>query len=246
MFAGQLITCQAKEAGVMRRIICIAGVFMLALMAACSDDDTPAGPAGPTPGYFPNDVGTKWTYAVYDSVRATVDTIAVTIADSVPVPGLGQTASAWAFSPSGRWEDRWIGNNWDTLLVVGGQVADSGQPRETVSLYQPGPAPFRSQIYVIPFAVGNHWMCPDCSDFIDSTHVEDTTTITTRAGTFHNVFRIKRIYSCGDECAGTLTIWFKPGVGVVLSNRVEWDIFDYPDAPQITASWELVEFRPGR
>jgi len=220
--------------------------MLLSILVAlgCGNDDNPGAPPNVSSQYFPNRIGTQWVYAVYDSVRDVADTITVKIVDTVTIAAIDRVASIWTFEPSGRWEDQWLGNSYDTLWIVGPESFNPGSDIDTVSIYFWPDPPTMYRMYVLPLAVDGCWRCVPCNDFADSTCVKDVKTLTTPSGKYIDAFGLEELYSCGDECAGRFDSWFKPGVGIVRAVRVEHDIMDYPEGPQLIASWELITFHP--
>jgi hypothetical protein len=160
------------------------------------------------------------------------------------MPATNELASIWIFEPSRRFEDRYYGNFEDSLFVAESANPSSNGDGDTIKVYLWESAEEPAWIYILPMSVGNYWSCPFYYLLPDSSHVEELTTVTTPSGVYKDVYRVIRYYNCGDECGGHLMYWFKPGIGIVMSNRVEWDIWENPDAPQITASWVLLEYTP--
>lgn len=228
----------------MPRFLCLCCLAVGLLAIGCGEEDTSTTPQPISSEYFPNSVGTQWKYAVYDSVRDVADTITVTVADTVTLIGVNRVASIWTFEPSGRSQDIWLGNFFDTLYVVAPEPDDGPVGQDTVIAYGWPDPPTPFIMYILPLAIDQCWDCDDCNDIVDSTCVTEIRTITTPSGTYIDVFRLRELYNCGDECGGQYISWLKPGVGIVRALRVEHDIMDYPGGPQLIASWQLLEFRP--
>lgn len=227
----------------MFRLACSSLLLLGIILWGCTDDE----PTGPEPNSipeFPNSVGTQWVYAVFDSIRETTDTITIAITDTTTLPQTGELASIWIFDPPRRFEDRYYGHIYDSLFVVSPASKSGG---DTIKVYIRESAPEPAWIYMIPMSVGDYWSWWSPYDLLpDSSHVEELTTVTTPSDTYTDVYLVSRRYNCGDECGGQLTYWFKPGTGIVMSNRIEieWDFIEGVFKPTIIASWVLLEHTP--
>jgi hypothetical protein len=229
----------------MIRLFCLCCLFVGIIFGGCTIDKPTVVEDTDVP-YFPNSVGTKWVYAVYDSLRETSDTITITITDTVTMPQTGELASIWLFDPRPRYEDRYYGHREDSLFVVRSTIPPSLGGGDTIKVYRWRASQVPAWIYLMPMSVGEFWSCPFYDLLPDSSHVEELTTIATPSGTYNDVYRVYRLYNCGDECGGHYTYWFKPGTGIVMSNRMtlEWDLWEGTMKPQIIASWVLLEYTP--
>lgn len=218
----------------------IAGILiLLILLFGCGEDKITNEKTAPV-DYFPNRVGTYWKYEAYDSVRQTYDTVTVSIVDTLILPEMSYPSAVWTFSP----KNQWLGIPHDTLFVTEIANPQNGDTKDTAEVYwwREGFEPWLRAIYIVPFSIGEYWTSVDVALMFDSTHVQDTASISVPAGDFTGVYRVVHIYSCGDECGATYKYWFKHGIGIVKSSRVEWDIFDFPDGPQLNAVWELIDY----
>lgn len=222
------------------RVTLLLSVLLL-IVASCGEKNPTesSNPVqSPTAPYFINTVGSSWKYVVYDSVRAVTDTMRISIIDTFPVDS-PEVATVWKYSP----QSSRLGNRFSELIIIVGLATAKSDAKDSVffCLEQPGYEPWRKELLLYPFEANDVWEFDGGGYLPESTFVSDTTTIQTPAGTFDGVYAIKTEYNCGDECGAERTIWFKPGVGMVRFHRVEWDIFDFPDAPQINATWDLAE-----
>lgn len=217
-------------------------LFVLVLLiGACGDQSptkAPAASLSPASAYFANTVGTSWKYVAYDSVRDASDTIVVSIVDSFPVDS-PEVATVWQYSN----QLSWFGGKFTEMIIIVSPAEAKSGAKDSVffCLEQPGHEPWRKELLLYPFEGGDVWAFDGGGLLPESTFVSDTTTVQTPAGTYNGVYAILTDYNCGDECGARRTIWFKPGVGIVRFNRLEWDHFDFPNAPQINATWDLVE-----
>lgn len=165
---------------------------------------------------FPLAVGSKWTYAIYDSVAMRADTVEVTI-DNKIVTSLTRTVYLW------RYQYR---THADSLYVV-----PSG---DTVLFYRTSKFQYVPIMFVFPLAVGHGWRRPSADTF----YVAAKESTLTPAGTFANSFRIFQQPFEGNFYGGT-TYWLAPDVGMVRK-RERWHVTIGDEFVDIT--WQLLSF----
>ncbi len=221
------------------KIIHAGIIILLTLPIGCSEEKITSDKVESV-DLFPNGIGTYWKYEAYDSVRQTYDTVTVSIVDTMTLFEMSHFSAVWTFSP----RNQWLGIDFDTLYVTEILNSQSGKIRDTVRVYwwREGFEPWLRSIYIVPFGIGAYWTAVDVGLMFDSTYVQDTASTSVPAGNFAGTYQVVKIYSCGDECGATYTYWFKHGIGIVKSSRVEWDIFDFPEAPQLNTVWELINY----
>jgi hypothetical protein len=215
-------------------------VFLAACIIAACNDEKSVTPQPIRVDYFPNKVGTWWVYETYDSVRNTCDTLTISIVDTLTLPGMDSPSALWLSEPN---LSRWYGYTHDSLYMVDCSDFDDSNSVDSVIAYwwREGWDPWMKYFYIVPFEIGDYWTVGFPS-WPESTTVESTATVLTPKGVFAETYEIKNLYSCGDECGGWYTYWFKEGIGIVKSYRIEHDIFDYPDGPQMITTWNLIDY----
>jgi hypothetical protein len=184
--------------------------------------------------YFPNDVGLMWRYEMVDSSSMAIDTMFVTIIDTITLPTTGQLAKIWRFDRSA------IRNHemFDDWYVVSNDYDVDEPGLDTVFIYMwPSnfPEPWLRQILVTPFDSGNGWSLHESPHmgWPDTMHIDSVVVMGEGYVQGAVAAAIHKQYSCGDECGGDCYFRFAPGIGMVESYWQEWDIFDHPEGPQI-------------
>ncbi|MBI1803536.1 MAG: hypothetical protein HY033_01730 [Ignavibacteriae bacterium] len=169
-----------------------AFVFLSAVLSSCRDSSTVTQPS-PNPYFI-----LKWTYAIYDSVANTPDTLEIHAIDSTRLPnGLLAAVLEYRYRTFA-----------DTVLA--------SYDRDTISIYGIRSYPFPLLVFVLPFEVGRGWRTP----YSDSFHVAAKETVTVPAGTFTGAYRISRIHFEGNFYGGT-TYWVDPSVGILRMHE-QW------------------------
>lgn len=145
-----------------------------------------------SPDDFPLTVGSRWRYAVYDSLRMAPDTVGVVIASKST--RLDGTASyLWQYSHRTFIDTVYVLVRADTLRFV------------------PGPSSSYLGIseLVLPLKVGSSWSLLD-----ESAVIEDTESVTVPAGTFASCFRVVQAGVCCNDYS-RYQCWIKPQIGIV-------------------------------
>ena len=220
--------------------VSLVTLLLLGAIWGCSEDDSPVRSGQTPPPYYPNTLGSYWKYVAYDSVRDTVDTIVIEIMDTATIDSNRPTASNWRYPSAHQWFGVFGTETW---VMLDTQYAKSGASDSLlIAWIIPDHYVWVKEVYLLPFEVGNKWAYDPNGYLPDSTFVVDSSTIVCPAGSFPGTFQVLTRYNCGDECGAERTMWYRPGVGVVQFSRWEWDHFDYPDAPQINATWTLIDY----
>jgi hypothetical protein len=144
-----------------------------------------------TPGFlasdFPNSVGSKWTYATYDSISQMRDTVEVSILGTIPLPN-ATLATQWQYKYSSR---------VDTLTVV--QYSDTIEFRSYTLV----------PTFIFPLQVGNGWGTQDVDTF--TVALQDT--ISVPVGSFSS-YRVDQ-QSLLPNDGSFFQYWVAPKVGIV-------------------------------
>ena len=193
----------------------------VSLFRFCSCHDTVIDDGFPAPEYFPNTVGDKWTYAVYDSVRNVADTVQVRVRGQSIIPSRvphkydGEAANIWEYRYKDHADTHYVNLLLDTVNVYDGQ--------------------FSHQYFIIPFEVGKKWGSSYGLGG-DSTTVATNDSITVSAGHFRSGFFIKRHqYTIGPVSSDDTDSWFVPEVGTV------W-IHQYDNLGFHNVTWALLSY----
>jgi hypothetical protein len=175
--------------------------FMLLLLAAgCSKDKNSAIPSDEN---FPNKVGDKWHYLVYDTL--TVDNqptsfsqynLDVSIIGDTSLPG-GIMATIWKYQYLGSADTSFVIQKGDTIQY----------------LYNTNSQSLIKQ-YIIPFSVNSSWPYAFC-DFNKVTVIERTGVLVGQTN-FSNSFHLAGAAGCPDGIFG-VDEWFADNVGLVKS-----------------------------
>lgn len=157
--------------------------------------------------YFPNKVGDKWIYNVYDSIKVRMDEVSVEITGTTSLPK-GEVATIWVYKYPDKNDTNFVFQSGDTVKFI--RASDLNPDYYVIR-----------KKYIIPLSVGNSWT----NLFLyDSIHVIketlllvnnlkfDSTYFLTEKGQTFNYF----IYA--EE-------YFKPTIGIVQLSKYEYDFF---------------------
>ena len=184
------------------------------LFAACEKSSVTNPPSTTGTSTFPNKVGDKWTYAVYDSISNSFDTLTTEIAGTIVVNN--QTLSIWVMNS----------NSYKDSLFVS---ADN----ESVVFYQDRNATIIDHKYELPLVVGNYWYNP--GQQFDSTTVKDKESVTVPAGSYPEVFKLERKWG-SFNVYGNSDTWIDNDIGIVKLYR---RIYGYDN---IKETWQLLSY----
>lgn len=157
--------------------------------------------------YFPNKVGDKWVYSVYDSTKKRMDDVSVEITGTTTLPK-GELANIWIYKYPDRVDTNFVFQSGDTVKFV---PALDINPNDYVV----------KETYVFPLSVGNSWT----NLFLyDSVHVTKKTQISINNLQFDSTyFLIEKgqtfnYFIYAEE-------YFKPMIGMVQLSRYEYNFF---------------------
>ncbi len=200
----------------MKPIITLILIAISIVLFSCGDKSTGTSPSN---DYFPNEVGSVWVYAVYDSLTEQSYDMTISIADTATLWDMPVTL--WVFAGD---------ENTDTMYV---SVED-----DTVTFHA-----VRSQglakRYVFPLSVGNEWDCGQSCAWDYS--VDQKGAIDVPARRFANAYDI-RGRSGGFNCYGTHSEWFVPHVGPVWIYRHSFCTIGWPMV-DLNEIWELKSYQ---
>ena len=139
--------------------------------------------------YFPNTIGTSWTYAIFDSIGQRADTAIVTVAGQTIHPYFGPvTALRTAYK--NRTDSQYVRISGDTMTIYEENDARS---------------------YVFPLSVGQRWTG---WFLIDTSIVTQRGTISVPMGSFQNGFKVESTVR-GYNIFFRKSVWLVPQVGIV-------------------------------
>ena len=139
--------------------------------------------------YFPNTIGTSWTYAIFDSLGRQADTAVVTVA--------GQTIHAH-YGPVTAWRTTYRNRTDSQYVRISG---------DTMTIYEDNDA----RSYIFPLSVGQQW---SGLFLVDTSTVTQRGNICVPAGTFQNGFKVESTVR-GFNIRYRKSVWLVPRVGIV-------------------------------
>ncbi len=206
------------------RIVLAALLTGTLLLYGCVEDKTPVG-SKPIPDAFPNAVGMLWVYEVYDSLAQTLDTVMISVTDSLDMSG---------HLPGLQWRMYWtIGDSVvDRYVIVKGDTVEF--------LADTTAEPTHLEHLVYPIELGAQWTGPS---FADTSRVTDTGTASVPAGNFMGSAYIERSWEIDFEGGGKRSeTWIAPNVGIVY----RYLRCRYSDGAQIhvtkNQTWDLIRY----
>jgi hypothetical protein len=194
----------------------VIAVSVLLLLRSFSCQGKDNGPETVTGKNFPLSLGSTWTYAIYDSIGKTSDTVSVAVTDSAALSD-DSPAVIIQYAYLHSRESQYVVTSGDSILVY--RSPDVGS---------------LSMIYVLPFAPGRQWI----SSPPGSMKVGATERVAVPAGAFERSFRIDHHPFIGNLYGGT-TFWFVPNVGLVRMRRA-W--VDTMGGDRVNTVWELLKY----
>lgn len=188
-------------------------LFLPIILAACDNSTGNISPQPVNSSVFPNTVGDKWVYSVYDSLTNSTDTLTVEIVGT----NSGSTnATIWYFSSR-------IYN--DSMIVK--------VNKDTVYFYEANNPTLIDHKIVFPLQVNKYWY----SNMVgfDSTIVRSKESVTVPADTYPDAYRLERKWG-GLNVYGSSTTWFVNNVGIIkFYRKITGDYF-------ITETWVLLSY----
>lgn len=200
----------------MKPIITLILIAISIVLFSCGDKSTGTSPSN---DYFPNEVGSVWVYAVYDSLTEQSYDMTISIADTATLWDTPMTL--WVFAGDG---------DIDTMYV---SVED-----DTVTFHA-----IRSQglakMYVFPLSVGVEWDCGQSCAWDYS--VDEKGAITVFARRFASAYNIRGEFF-GFNSYGRNSEWYVPYIGMVRIYRYSFCTVCSPmvDTNEI---WELKSYQ---
>jgi hypothetical protein len=169
--------------------------------AACESSTSNTNPKPADTDVFPNKVGDKWTYSVYDSLSGTTDTLNVQIVGTT-LNTNNKSLKIWIFN------SRFFN---DSLFV---SVTDSA-----VIFYEDRNATLLNQVFEFPLEINKYWMNPNLQ--FDSTMVTAKESVTVPSGTYPDAYRLERTW-LSLNVHGHSKTWFVNNIGIVkLYERIQ-------------------------
>src|SRR4051794_40109636 len=100
----------------MKKLNVIMSLLLLAIMYAtsCHKDTITLMPNIPASEYFPNTVGDKWIYNVYDSANVKMDEVSVEITGTTILPK-GEHATIWIYKYPDHIDTNFVFQSGDTI-----------------------------------------------------------------------------------------------------------------------------------
>ncbi|GAB4329905.1 MAG: hypothetical protein Kow0037_05280 [Calditrichia bacterium] len=94
-------------------------VIMLLLFASCQTDKSPrqAPDEAYAPGYFPNSIGSRWTFSYYDSLLNCSDTVTVEITGDTFFFGGSQKVRIWEYRYRNAMDREYVEISGDTVKI---------------------------------------------------------------------------------------------------------------------------------
>jgi len=182
-------------------------LFAIIYTTSCHKDLELSMPNTQASEYFPNSVGDKWIYNVYDSINKKMDEVSIEIIGTTTLPK-GEHATVWTYNYPDRIDTSFVFESGDTIKFV---PALNLNPNDYVV----------KKKYVIPFSIGNFWT----NAFLyDTIHVITETHLTVNNLQFDSTYFLKEkgetvnYFIYAEE-------YFKPNVGMVQLSKWEYDFF---------------------
>ena len=192
-------------------ILLIVSIALLLLNVSCKNSTAPLTNTS-TPD-FPNTIGNKWVYSLYDSLSKTSEYLTITIIGQTP----DKSSAIWQFKYSDRIDTQFVTVSGDTVRF---------------NPHISSPWSSYNNIFLFPLKVGNGWK----GDYlIDSTYVAEINSIIVPAGSFSNAYKIVESWG-GFNDYGSIISWFVPKVGIVSLYHKGWSI------PVINETFNLVSY----
>ena len=174
-------------------------IFLIpVLFAACENSTETKNQPPDNTAVFPNMVGDKWIYAVYDSLNNSTDTLTVEIVGTTTSIN-DKSLKIWLF------KSRTFN---DSMFVNAG--------KDTVYFYEDSYANFVDHKLVFPLEVNNSWINTDQQ--FDSTVVKGIESVTVPSDTYPDAYRLERFWSSFNVYGYSVT-WFVNNVGIVKMYR---------------------------
>lgn len=189
------------------------------LLASCHKETDTLPPNVSASEYFPNKIGDKWIYNVYDSVTAKMYEVSVEIIGSTTLPK-GENANVWIYKYPDKIDTNFVFQSGDTVKFV---PALNLNPNDY----------YVSKKYIIPLSVGKVWK----NAFIyDTIEVIKQTNFTVNNLQFDSAYFLIE----GGQTFNYLIYaeeYFKPMIGTLQLSKYEYNF-----TPPENKVWYLKEY----
>jgi hypothetical protein len=183
------------------------------LFFSCQENDVPLNVNSQL--LFPNQVGNRWVYNVYDSGAVTSYDVTVTISSTTTIKN--KIVNIWIFKYPNKIDTNYVTVNSDTIIFFA---------RDKITVVD---------TYVLPLAVGNKWV----GEWINDNYtVTQQSAVSVNGRSFQDSFNIKEnarspnFIRIKDE-------WFTPFIGAVKRSRFEYDLAPPTNRVWYLKSWNL-------
>ncbi len=174
---------------------------IMVFLAACENSTENKNPKPGGTDVFPDKVGDKWVYAVYDSLSQTTDTLNVQIVGTT-LSTNNKSLKIWVFSS----------RSYNDSMFV--SVSDSA-----VYFYEDRNATFINQKIEFPLEINKYWINPNLQT--DSTIVKGIESVTVPADTYPDAYKLERVWLSFNVHGHSVT-WFVNNIGIVkLYQRIQ-------------------------
>jgi hypothetical protein len=200
------------------KVMTVIIVSAIILISSCHKDTVP--PNVQASEYFPNTVGDKWIYRVYDSVNKRMDIVTVEVTGTTKLPK-GETATIWIYRYPTKNDTNYVLQTGDTTKFI---PALNLNPNDY----------YVKKIYISPLAIGRSWT---------NTFIYDTIKVLneTQLSICDNI-KFDSVYFLREKGQTVNYLiyaeeYFKPQVGLVQLSKYEYDF-----APAENKVWYLKEY----
>ncbi|MEA3296360.1 MAG: hypothetical protein U9R56_00665 [candidate division Zixibacteria bacterium] len=203
----------------MNRVIVILTVLLLAIvvLVSCDDDSLPTIKSTEKRVDFPNKIGFRWTYAYYDSIAGSPDTVEVTIIGNETLEN-GEMAKIWRYEFRTKTKIRHVSIVGDTVKIYWNLLPDL-------------------LTFLYPLEVGSSWTSSTVAS--DTTTVLDGVGVSIPAGSFTDGYLITREWFGLEEYENS-RIYIVNGVGLVLMHlKASAPMSGIDDVNEV---WVLLDF----
>lgn len=190
-------------------------ILMLPLIfTACENSTENKNPSPTGTTLFPNMVGDKWTYTIYDSLANSVDTLNMKIIGTTT--GGGKSLTIWVMESRVYNDTFYVHVDHDTVKYYDDPIPNAVEHK-----------------LVFPLQIGNFWK--NQYQLSDSTVVKSIESVNVPANTYNDAYRIERNWTSFNIHGFSIT-WFVNNIGTVkMYRRIQG--FD-----NIKETWELIRY----
>jgi len=145
---------------------------------------------------FPNTTGTEWTYAYYDSLSSTADTV------KVIVHAQQNGFRLWQYIYRDKIDSLYVQIEKDTVNIFNSYFSST----------------YPAAVFVFPIEEGSSW---DGKMFTHKSEVIGRDTVITDAGEFTNAWLVREQWGALNDY-GYINTWLVPNVGIVKKYHFGW------------------------